>query len=110
MARTVLGPSVMFTASRLPDVETDLLFVPLFEGEEPAGVVGALDDATRARVARAIASKEVQGKPFELFLTPIEAGAKADRLALIGAGKPADFSTERLRRVAAAAGLSARQR
>ena len=99
-----------FAAARLADVETDLLFVPLFEGEDGAGVVAGLDEGTRTRVAGAIASREIQGKPYELFITPIEDGAKSDRLALIGAGKPADYSTERLRRVATAAALSARQR
>ena len=109
MVRTALGPSVAFTASRLADVDTDLLFVPMLEGAD-AGELGAgLDEATRARVMRAVSAREIQGKPYELFLTPLESG-RAERVALIGAGKQADFSTERLRRVATAAALSARQR
>jgi leucyl aminopeptidase len=57
-----------------------------------------------------VVSREIQGKPYELFLTAFEGASRTDRLAVIGAGKAADVSTDRLRRVATAAGLSARQR
>jgi leucyl aminopeptidase len=110
MARTALGPSLAFTVSRLADVDTDLLFVPLFEGEDPGGFAPCLDDGARGRVARAVSSREMQGKPYELFLTNIAGSSHVDRLAVIGAGKAAEFSTERLRRVAAAAAIAARQR
>ena len=110
MARTALGPSVALTASRLTDVDTDLVVLPLFEGEDPGAFAAGLPEAVRTRVTRAVTSKEIQGKPYELFLTPLEGGSRAERIAVIGAGKAADFSTERLRRVATAAALGARQR
>jgi leucyl aminopeptidase len=110
MARTALGSSLSFAVSRLADVDTDVLAVPLFEGEDPAGFAAGLDEAARERVVRAITSREIQGKPYELFLTPLEGSSRPDRIAVIGAGKAADFSTERLRRVAATAGMTARQR
>ena len=110
MARTVLGPAVAFVASRLVDVDTDLLVVPAFDGEEPAAFASGLDESTQRRVARAVAAQEIQGKPYELFLTPLDGAVRADRLAVIGGGKAREFSTDRLRRVATAAALAARQR
>src|SRR6185436_940049 len=56
-----------------------------------------------------IASGEIRGRLYESFLTPVVSGAaKARRIALIGAGKAADFDLERLRKVATAAALIAR--
>ena len=46
----------------------------------------------------------------ELFLTPILKGWRATRVALIGAGPALDVNLERLRRLATAGALAARQR
>ena len=51
-----------------------------------------------------------EGKPYELFLTPILKGWRATRVALIGAGPALDVNLERLRRLATAGALAARQR
>ncbi|MCA1560293.1 MAG: leucyl aminopeptidase [Acidobacteria bacterium] len=110
MARTASGPGVAFTASRIADVETDLLMIPMFDGEELPAQFPGLDEATGGAVGRALASREMQGRPYELFITPFTADFKASRLALVGAGKGSEFNTERLRRVATAAALAARQR
>jgi leucyl aminopeptidase len=110
MSRTVSGVAAAFTPSRPADVETELLVLPVFEGEDIAGRVPGLDDATAGTVGRAVAGRELQGKLFELFLTPVVRGWRAQRIALIGAGKPTEFGTERLRRIATAAALAARQR
>jgi leucyl aminopeptidase len=98
----------LFLASR-PEIDTDLLIIPVFDGENLPSDVEGLDAATTGAVSRAIASREVQGRPSELFLTPVT-GWRAGRVALIGAGKPDDYKTERVRRVATAAALGARQR
>jgi len=100
---------VALTTARLPDVETDVLFVPLFEGEDAGAVPGA-DEAAGGSLVQAIASGEFAGRMYEIFLTPLGDPWRAGRLAAIGAGKRADFDTERLRKLAAAAGLAARQR
>ena len=51
------------------------------------------------------------GRPYEFLITPVVAGAwRSRRLAAVGAGRAADFNTDRLRKLAAAAGLTARQR
>jgi leucyl aminopeptidase len=110
MTRTVSGLAVAFTAARAAEVNTDLLVLPIFEAEDVVARVSGLDDAAGGAVSRAIASREIQGKPFELFLVPNVQGWRAGRLALMGAGKAADFDTERLRRVATAAAAAARQR
>ena len=92
------------------DVETDLIIIPVFEGESLAAAVPGLSEATAGAIDRALASREVQGKPYELFLTPVVKGWRSTRVALIGAGREADFSLERLRRVATAAAMGAKQR
>jgi leucyl aminopeptidase len=110
MASPALAPVVSLHAGRPADLDTDLLIAPVFDGESLPADVEGLDQATGGAVGRAIESREVQGRPYELFLTPAIDGWRAARVALVGAGKRADFSTERLRRVATAAALAARQR
>jgi leucyl aminopeptidase len=110
MTRTVSGLAVAFTATRAADLDTELLVLPVFEGEDVARQIPGLDEAAGGAVSRAVASGEIQGKPFELFLTPVVHGWHAARLALIGAGKTADFDIERLRRLATAAATAGRQR
>lgn len=90
--------------------DTDLLIQPVFEGEPPTS-----DDpfvvATAGEVNRASASGEFKGKLFDLFFAPIvDPRWKARRVVLAGVGRRADFSVDRLRRAATAAGLAARQR
>ena len=110
MTRTVSGLAVAFSASRAADLETELLVMPVFEGEDAAAQVPGLDEATGRAVSRALGSREIQGKPFELFLTPVATSWRATRVALIGAGKAEEFDAERLRRMASTAALAARQR
>jgi leucyl aminopeptidase len=110
MTRIVSGLAVAFSPSRAADVDTELLVVPVFEGEDIARRVPGLDEATAGSVGRSVSSREIQGKPFELFLAPVVQGWHAARVALIGAGTPTDYGTERLSRLATAAALAARQR
>ena len=110
MCPTASGAAVALESARPGDVDTDLLFVPIFEGENPVTAVPGVDEAAGGTVRRAAESNEFQGRVYDLFLTPLGKDWRATRLALIGAGKPADFNTERLRKIATAAGLAARQR
>ena len=110
MIRSAITQAVGLLTSAPADVETDLIFVPFVEGEPLLEAVPGLSDAASGAVDRALASKEIQGKPYELFLTPATNGWKATRVALIGAGPAADVTLERLRRLATAAALAARQR
>jgi leucyl aminopeptidase len=100
---------VALTSDTPGSVDTDLLFVPAFEGEALAGIVGGLDEASGGAVHDAGERGEFRGRVFELFLTPVN-GWKARRVAIIGAGNASDFGTDRLRKIATAAALAARTR
>jgi leucyl aminopeptidase len=100
---------VALTSDKPGSVDTDLLFVPAFEGESLAGVVEGLDEASGGAVRDAAERGEFRGRVFELFLTPVT-GWKAPRVAIVGAGKASEFDTDRLRKVATAAALAARTR
>jgi leucyl aminopeptidase len=90
-------------------IETDLLLFPWFE-DDPPDAVTDLDAATNGEVGRALASKEFTGKPYDVFMTPV-AGLmwRARRVALVGAGKRADFDADVIRKISATGGLFARQ-
>ena len=107
--QTASAAPLAFVSARPDDVDTDILFVPVFEGENPEDVVPGLDHATAGAARRASESGEFSGRTCDLFLTPVS-GWRAARIGLVGAGNPADFDTERLRNLAAAAALGARTR
>ena len=109
MPRTAPPAAVALTSDKPGNVDTDLLFVPAFEGESLAGVVTGLDEASGGAVRDAGERGEFRGRAFELFVTHTT-GWKARRVALIGAGKASEFGTDRLRKVATAAALTARPR
>src|SRR5262245_34632020 len=90
--------SVACTTGPLAAVDTDLLIVPWFQDESVSAVAG-LDAATGGEIARALDSKEFQGKAFDLFVTPITDSAwRARRVALIGGGS-SDRSPELIRKL-----------
>src|SRR3982750_1699680 len=110
MPSTVSLPAIALSAASPADIDTELLAVPIFEGDEMASDLRALDGATGGALMRAHESQELRGKPYELLITPVTNGWRAGRIAFIGAGKRSVFTLERLRRVAAAAALAARER
>jgi leucyl aminopeptidase len=93
----------------LPAIDADLLIVPWFQGET-AGAVPGLDAACSGELTRVVTSKEFLVKPYELCLaTIVDAGWRTRRVMIVGGGAgPRD--ADLLRRMAAAAGLAARQR
>jgi leucyl aminopeptidase len=94
-------------------IDADLLIVPWFEDDPPTGVSGltGIDGATGGEVARALAAKEFQPKPYEWFMTPVtDRQWRGRRVALIGAGHRADCGSDTVRKLASAAGATARQR
>ena len=94
----------------LSAIEADLLIVPWFQGET-AGAVPDLDAATGGELARALTSKEFQVKPYELCLAAIpDSKWRTRRVMFIGGGGGGERGTELVRKLAAAAGLAARQR
>jgi leucyl aminopeptidase len=88
-----------------------MLFVPVFEDEDRLTDLPGLDEATNGDIGRARDGGEFRGKLFELFIARVVSDRyRAVRVALVGAGRRADSDAERLRRVAAACGYTARLR
>jgi leucyl aminopeptidase len=108
MLPTSVSPRLALITTTPSEIATDLLLVPVFDADSLDDITG-LEAGSSGHISKAMATREVQGRPYELFLTPLT-GWQAPRIALVGAGKRADFNTERLRRVAAAAALAARHR
>ncbi|OFV94353.1 MAG: hypothetical protein A3H95_18335 [Acidobacteria bacterium RIFCSPLOWO2_02_FULL_64_15] len=91
-------------------VDTDLLVVPWFEEDAPGAIPG-LDQASGGEITRALASKEFAAKPYDFFITPFaDRSWRPRRLALIGAGRFAEYDSAVVRKIAAASGLAARER
>ncbi|HXG54577.1 MAG TPA: leucyl aminopeptidase [Vicinamibacterales bacterium] len=102
------SPTISVTTLSPRAVQSDLLLLPVFEADSLPDVSG-LDEASGLAIGRAMAAGEIKGKPYDLFITPLT-GWGAPRVALVGAGARSAFTTERLRKVATAAALSAKQR
>jgi leucyl aminopeptidase len=89
-------------------IDTDLIALPVFEGELPHD---RWSEATGGEVARATRTQEFRGRLYEFFITPFtDRSHRATRLALIGAGPSADCSIDRARKIASALVIAARQR
>ena len=109
MPTAMTSTSISCVNDPLSAATADLLVVPWFE--DPSSAVPGLDAATAGEIARALTSREFQGKPFELLVTPFtDRQWRARRVALIGAGRSEDCGGELIRKLAAAAGLAARQK
>jgi len=102
------SPPVALLTADPRTIDTDLMAVPVFEGELPPD---KWSEATGGEIARATRTKEFRGKLYELFITPLtDRSHPAPRLALIGAGPRADFSSDRARKIASTLVITARQR
>jgi leucyl aminopeptidase len=101
-------PDVSVSARRPDELDADLLVVPVFETPEKDGWI---DEGCGGALSRARASREFRGKLYDTYVTPVASSSwRTRRALLVGAGRQAEWSPERLRRVATAAGLYARQR
>ena len=103
-------PFLHVSSASAAEIDTDIVAVPVFEGEERGAELRGIDSATGGALERALASGELQGRLYELLVTPVTGGWRARRLAFVGAGKRSEYTTERLRRVATAVALHGRQR
>ena len=104
-------PSIRVVTGDLASIDTELLVIPAFDGEAVAQAVPGLDAASGGEVGRAFTSGEIRGRLYDVFLTPASGKSwKAARIAIAGAGKNSEFTTERLRKLATAATLAARTR
>jgi leucyl aminopeptidase len=88
-----------------------MLFVPVFDADDQLTDLPGLDDATNGDIGRARSRGEFRGGLFETFMVRTIPGRyRATRVVLVGAGSRSDLTAERLRRVAAACGYTARMR
>jgi leucyl aminopeptidase len=110
MPWTVSSPAIALSSVSPAEIDAEMIAVPVFEADGDETDLRVFDDATAGMLMRARESRELQGKLYELVVIPAGDGWRASRVAFVGAGRRAEFNTERLRRVAAAAALAARQR
>jgi leucyl aminopeptidase len=101
-------PSVGVTTRQAREIDADLVVVPVFE-EDDLGDIADLDAASGGEINRARGRGEFKGKLFDVFSVQVR-DWKTSRIVLVGAGSRADFTPDRLRRIAVVGGLVARQR
>jgi len=102
-------PEIALTDRRPEDLDADLLIFPVFESSSAADA--SVDEACDGTLSRARTSGEFKGKLYDTFIAPITApGWKTRRAMFVGAGRTADWTSDRLRRIATTAGLLSRQR
>src|SRR5437762_1655636 len=101
--------SLPLDASPLDRLDVDCLVIPVFEGDDFTDLPG-LDAATGGEVTGALTRRELTGKSFEIFITPVANGWKSRRLVLVGAGARHGYSADLARRLASTGVLAARQR
>jgi leucyl aminopeptidase len=82
----------------LSTIETPLLAVIVAQGAAPSGIDGSVE--------RAVATGDSKGKRDEAVL--VYGGGKAQRILLVGVGKPAEITRSAIRRAAAVAAKRAR--
>jgi len=85
-------------------IETEALVSYVFEQDSPIeGAVAELDRIAGGALRKLAASGEITGKSLEMTLLHSVTGLAAERLLLVGAGKPEKFDAAELRRLAGAA-------
>ena len=104
---------MQFSFDSLPatQIETQVLVSYVFEKDNRIdGALAALDQAMGGRLKRMAESGELTGKLLETTLVHNPPGLSAERLLLVGAGKPEKFDGIFLRRVAGLALRSMRSK
>jgi leucyl aminopeptidase len=82
----------------------DALITYIFDAEPKLdGVLSDINREMNGRLEALVASGELSGKPLELVLVHFPQGLAAQRLLLVGAGKPGKFAAADLRKIAGTA-------
>jgi leucyl aminopeptidase len=85
-------------------LEADAIVTYVFDKDNKIeGVVADIDRGMEGRLAALAAGGEITGKALEMVLVHFPEGLDAKRLLLVGAGKPAKFDVNDLRKLAGAA-------
>lgn len=82
--------------------DSDAIIINLFEGvTSPSGATGAVDKLLSNAISLLISDGEIKGKAGEMTLLHTMGRITPKRVLIAGLGKQTDFSTERIRSVAA---------
>lgn len=93
----------------IQQVRAEAIVVNLFEGvSRPGGATGAVDAALNGRISRIIARGDFRGKMCEIAVLYPD-NFPAERVIVVGLGKPEKFSLEVVRKVSAVAAARARE-
>ena len=85
-------------------IEADALVTYVFDRDDKFdGVLADINVGMNGRLSALSASGELTGKSLEMVLIHFPQGLAAQRLLLVGAGKPAKFSVNDLRKIAGTA-------
>ncbi len=85
----------------IAQIEADAIVVNLFEGvEQPSGATGAVDKALDGAISSLIDRNGVNGKFGEVNVVHTFGRLPAGTVAIVGLGKPQDFTLDRIRGVA----------
>ena len=85
-------------------IASDALVTYIFDGESKSeGIAGEIDSAMNGRLSSLAAAGEITGKSLETVLIHFPQGLAAERLLLVGAGKPDKFAISDLRKIAGTA-------
>jgi leucyl aminopeptidase len=107
---TPMSIEVAVACTGVSSLETEWLFIPVAR-QETSLPIEDVDRATGGELSRAMASGEFKAKDYHVFITPVvDGGWRLRRVALVGAGDVPEFGPDLLRRLAAVAGLAARDR
>jgi leucyl aminopeptidase len=89
---------------KITDFKGDMIIVNLFEGvRRPGGATGSVDKALNGMVTELIKKGEISGKLGEISIIHTFKKIKADKVLIVGLGKPNDFDIEQIRKAAALA-------
>lgn len=101
---TIMQIDVLETS--YPDVKSETLVLGIFEDDLASPPVKWADETLKGSIARAVQKKQFLGdfKAIKTYLF----NTKPEHLVLVGLGKRADWSLERLRKVAAISAKTAR--
>ena len=92
-------------SGNITEIEVDAAIVNLFEGvEHPGGATAAVDGSLGGAITQLITAGEVKGKLNEITLIHTLGRIKPARVVVVGLGKQAEFSLDKIRGVAAEAG------
>lgn len=83
---------------------TEVLVVPVVQGETPSGVAAEVDGAIGGHLAEAMGRKEFRGKKGDLLAVTGPSGVSARRVLYAGLGDAAKLSPEAIRRAAGGVG------